>query len=164
MPAVPSFSAGTTSVTVSGTQTLAAGSYGKLTVHPNAVLTLSGGNYFFASVEVKSGAQVRFSAPSTIHVTGRVLVANGTQVAPAVASGVQPHDIVIYATGADGPPNKPGEALAIGSQSVIGVNAYAPNGTLSIGSYTVATGAFIGKRVAVEGNVTLSEDSAFICP
>ena len=86
------------------------------------------------------------------------------QVAPAVASGVQPHDIVVYATGADGPPNKPGEALAIGSQSVIGVNACAPNGTLSIGSHTVATGAFIGKRVAVEGNVTLSEDSAFICP
>jgi len=35
---------------------------------------------------------------------------------------------------------------------------------MSIGSYTVATGAFVGRRVAVDANVTLSEDGAFICP
>jgi len=164
MPTVPGFSAGTANVTLSGTQTFAAGSYGKLTVQPNAVVTMSGGAYFFASIEVKPGAQVRFAAPSTLHVTGRVLAAGGVQIGPTAASGVQAHDVIVYATGVDGPPNKPGDAISIGSQSVVGVNAYAPNGTLSIGAYTAATGAFVGKRVVVGSNVTLNEDSAFVCP
>jgi hypothetical protein len=164
MPAVPSFSAGTTNLNLSGTQSLPAGSYGKLTVSPNANVTLTGGNYYFSGIEVKAGARVRFSAASALHVAGRVLISNGAQVAPTAASGVVPHDVIVYATGANGPPNKPADAIAIGSQATIGLNAYAPNGTLSIGSFTAATGAFVAKQVVVAGNVTLNEDSIFVCP
>ena len=71
---------------------------------------------------------------------------------------------MLYATGVDGPPSKPANAISLGSQTTIGLNAYAPNGTLSIGSFTTARGAFVGKQVAVAGNVTLSEDSVFVCP
>jgi len=164
MPAVPVFGAGGADVTLSGTQTLAAGSYGKLTVSPNAVVTLTGGAYSFASIEVKAGAQVRFSAPSTLQVVGRVLIGNNAQFAPTSSSGVEAHDVVLYATGSDGPPNKPASAIAAGSYAVLALNAYAPNGTLSLGSFTMATGAFVGARVAVAANVTLSEDSVFLCP
>jgi hypothetical protein len=143
---------------------LAAGSYGKLAVNPNATLTLSGGNYYFTSIEVKPGARVRFSAASTLHVTGRVLVGNGAEVKPTAASGVLPHDVVLYAGGTDGPPNNPGDAIAIGSNAVVGINAYAPSGTLSVGSYANATGAFVGRRVLVGSNVVFRKDSVFVCP
>ena len=95
-------------------------------------------------------------------MSGRVLVGNGSTFAPA--TGVQAHDVVLYGAGVDGPPNKPGDAIAIGSNVTLGLNAYAPNGTLTLGSYTVGTGAYVGKRVAVGGNVTLNEDSAFLSP
>jgi hypothetical protein len=164
MPAVPSFTAGGPNLVIAGTQVLAAGSYGKLAVNPNATLTLSGGNYYFTSIEVKPGARVRFSAASTLHVTGRVLVGNGAEVKPTAASGVLPHDVVLYAGGTDGPPNNPGDAIAIGSNAVVGINAYAPSGTLSVGSYANATGAFVGRRVLVGSNVVFRKDSVFVCP
>ena len=164
MPAVPAFTAGGADRVVTGTQVLAAGTYGNLKVNPNATLTLSGGNYYFTSIEVKPGAKVRFSAATTMHVTGRVLVANGAEVKPTAASGVQARDVVLYATGTDGPPNNPGDAIAFGSNAILGINAYAPNGTLSIGSYANAIGAFIGRRVLVGSNAVLRRDSIFICP
>jgi hypothetical protein len=116
-------------------------------VNPNATLTLSGGNDYFTAIEVKPGARVRFSAASTLHVTGRVLIGNQSEVKATAASGVLAHDVVLYATGIDGPPNNPGDAIAIASNAVVGINAYAPNGTLTVGSYANATGAFIGRRV-----------------
>jgi hypothetical protein len=40
----------------------------------------------------------------------------------------------------------------------------APNGTLSVGSYANATGAFIGRWVSVGSNVVFRKDSIFVCP
>jgi hypothetical protein len=77
---------------------------------------------------------------------------------------VHAHDVVLYGAGVDGPPNKPADAIAFGSNVTLGLNAYAPNGTFSIGSYTAGTGAFLAKRVAVGGSVTLNEDSVFLSP
>ncbi len=164
MPTVPVFAAGGANLTLTGTEVLAAGSYGKLTVQPNATVTLSGGNYYFTAIEVKSGARVRFSAPATLHVTGRMLVGNNAEVKATAASGVLAHDVVLYATGIDGPPNSPASAIAIGSNAVVGINAYAPNGTLTVGSYANATGAFIGRWVSVGSNVVFKKDSIFVCP
>ena len=162
MPAFPVVSGGGSKVNLSGTASLPAGNYGQLTVGPNADVTLTGGAYNFGGIEVKPGATVRFAAASTVGVSGRVLVGNGSTFAPA--TGVQAHDVVLYGAGVDGPPNKPADAIAIGSNVTLGLNAYAPNGTLTLGSYTVGTGAYVGKRVAVGGNVTLNEDSAFLSP
>ncbi len=164
MPSVPSFSAGGADQSLSGTTSLGPGTYGALTVKPNAVVTLTGGTYNFTSVEVKAGAKLRAAAATTIRVVGRVLVSNGGEVGPTPGGSIQPHDVVLYATGVDGPPNKPGQAIEFGAYSVLGINAYAPNGTLTIGSHAVGTGAFLGKRVAVGSNVTLAEDSVFFQP
>jgi hypothetical protein len=164
MPTVPSFSAGGADQSLSGTTSLGPGTYGKLALKPNAVVTLSGGTYNFTSVEVKAGAKLRAAAATTIRVVGRVLVSNGGEFGPAPGSAVQPHDVVLYSTGVDGPPNKPAQAIEFGTYSIVGINAYAPNGTLTIGSHAVGTGAFLGKRVAVGGSVTLAEDSVFVQP
>jgi len=164
MPAVPSFSAGGANRSLSGTTSLDAGTYGELSVKANAVVTLTGGTYNFTSVEVKPGAKVHAAGATTIRVSGRVLLASGTELGPAPGGAVQPHDVVLYATGVDGPPNTPGDAISFGSYTVLGVNAHAPNGTLAVGSYAVGKGAFVGKRVAVASHVTLSEDSVFVQP
>ena len=71
---------------------------------------------------------------------------------------------MLYANGTDGPATKPANAIDLGSGTTIGVDAYAPNGTLSIGSSSVATGAFLGRRVIVGSNATLNLDSSFLAP
>jgi len=164
MPNVPGVSSGSVDRTLSGTQTLGPGSYGALTIMPNAIVTFTGGTYGFSSIELKPGAEWRFSGATTVGVTGRALLGNGTRVGPASGSGVRARDIVLYTLGSDGPPKKPGQAITIGSQAQVELDAYAPNGTLSIGSQTNATGAFLGMTVDVATGVTLDLDSAFLAP
>jgi len=162
MPAVPAFSAGGANVSLNGTSTFHAGSYGNVSVKPNGVVTLSGGDYFMESLEIKPGGELHVAAPATLYVAERVLVGNGARVLPL--TGVLPRQIVLYATGVDGPPHKPADAIRFGSNMILAINAYAPNGTLSVGSGTMAVGAFIGQRVSIESNATLKEDSVFLCP
>ena len=164
LPAFPAFAAGGPDLTLKGTQTLAPGSYGQLTLHGKAIVTFSGGTYTFSGLELKPGATVRFAAATTIRVAGAVSIGNNSSLAPAAGSGVTPHHVVLYAVGQDGAPKKNDRVLDIGSHVTIGLNGYAPNGTLVIGSHTQATGAFIGKRVTVDDHVTLTRDSAFVAP
>ena len=164
MPVVPAFTAGGTDVNLQNGQSLGPGTYGTLRVSNNASVTLAGGTYNFTGVELKSGAIVRFSGAATVRVSGRVLIGNGSSVGPAPASGITAFDVVWYATGVDGPPKKPANAFDIGSNATVSLNAFAPNGTTTIGSYAVATGAFLGKRVSVGSNVVLNENSAFLAP
>jgi hypothetical protein len=159
---VPSFSAGGSNQTLSGTSSLAPGTYGQLTLNPLAVVTLTGGTYNFTSIDIKALAKLRAAAATTIRVSGRVQLSGATELRPAPGGAVQPHDIVLYATGQDAPPNA--DAIVIGASAIVGFNAYAPNGTVTIGPNTNATGAFVGKRVKTASNVTLAEDSAFVQP
>jgi hypothetical protein len=160
LPAVAPPGAGGSDVSVSSTTTLAPGSYGALSVKSNVVATLAGGSYSFASIELKPGAQLRFAAPATIVVAGRTLLANGSAAAPV--AGVTPKDVVLYVHGLDGPPNNPADAFRAGSGVTLGADVYVPNGTLTIGGSTVATGAFIGRRVSVGGGATLVRSSSFL--
>ena len=91
-------------------------------------------------------------------------VANGSTIGPAPGSGITARHIVLVARGADGPPNNPAHAISIGGSGTIAINAFAPNGTLSIGSQTTAVGAFLGKRVSVGSNTVMTLDSSFLIP
>lgn len=164
MPAVPAFSAGGADVALSEGETLAAGTYGDLSIKPNMTAVLSGGDYFVTSLDLKHGARLLAAAPTTIHVTGRVQLKSEATLMPLSGSGIGARDVVLYALGGDGPPSNPATAIRFGSMSVLGVNAYAPNGTLAIETGAVATGAFVGLRVEVSPGVTLNEDSVFLCP
>ncbi len=162
MPVVPAFSPGGTNLSLSGTQTLPPGSYGEVSFGPNANVTLSGGSYTFTSLEVKPGATVGFATPTFVGVGERVLIGNGASLLPG--PGVNPRDVLVVATGGDGPPNKPANAIDVGGTVQILVDAYAPNGTLSLGSHDVARGAFIGRRVLVGSSTTLELNSSFLSP
>ncbi|MEO6222833.1 MAG: hypothetical protein ABIP90_06250, partial [Vicinamibacterales bacterium] len=103
MPTVPGFGAGTVDKTFSGlAKVLAPGSYGKLKLSPNAVVTLTGGAYYFASVDIGSNAQLLFSVATNVHVTGRVTVGNSAKLLPAAGSSILARDVVFWVTGTDG--------------------------------------------------------------
>jgi hypothetical protein len=162
MPLVPAFSAGGANLSLNGTQTLPPGSYGAVSVSPNANITLSGGSYTFSTLEVKPGSTLAFAAPTFVGVAERVLVGNGAHL--LTGSGVSPRDVLVVATGVDGPPNKPANAIDIGGTVDVQIDAYAPNGTLSLGSHDVARGAFLGRRVVVGSSTTVELSSSFLSP
>lgn len=164
LPVVPGAGPGGPNRTITGDQVLSAGNYGTLEVKPNATLTLGGGSSTFATIELKPGARLYVAAAASIVVAGRVGVANGSTIGPAPGSGITARHIVLVARGADGPPNNPAHAISIGGSGTIAINAFAPNGTLSIGSQTKAVGAFLGKRVSVGSNAVMTLDSSFLIP
>jgi hypothetical protein len=165
MPAVPSAGPGGPNMSFSGVaNVLGAGNYGKLTLSSNAQLRLTGGTYSFSGIELKNGSALAFESAATVVVSGRVLVGNGATVGPTAGSGIEPRDVVLTALGTDGPAKKPGDAFTIGGMATVNADAYAPFGTISIGSFTQATGAFIGRWVVVADNVTLALSSSFLCP
>ena len=160
MPVFPAFSAGGAAVEIAGNQTLAPGTYGAVSLRNNAVLTLTGGNYYFTSLELKAKATVQVTGPSTVHVVGRVGMGAGSIVGPANGSGLTAGDLVVYVSGTDDA--RP--ALEIGSNSSVSMNVYAKFGTVAIGPSSVASGALIGRSVDVGSKVVLNLDSVFLAP
>ena len=72
LPAFPAIAGGKQSITVAKnkSQTLAPGSYGKVRVSGGATLTLSGGLYQIASLDVDQSATVVFAAAVDLIATG----------------------------------------------------------------------------------------------
>jgi hypothetical protein len=158
LPAFLTGSPGSGSVKLGGTNNpLAPGSYGAVELKSNAVATLTGGDYSFASLHVKPGATLRFSGPSTLRIAGRLIVQLGT-VAPTGAMTAS--DLVVYVAGTDEMPTKP--AVDVWAPSVVSANVYAANGTVMVGNGSTFTGAAIGRRVDIGSGVTVTRDSAFL--
>jgi hypothetical protein len=163
MPASPSFTAGTEDEQLSKDQSLLPGSFRDLVIRPLKTVTLTGGDYFFRSIDLGPGARLLASAPSTLHVTEAVSLGPLAQVRPLPTSTVRPSQLVVYALGSSGS-SRFAETIGAGPGTLLGLNAYAPNGTIALGPSTRATGAFLAKGVDVGPAVTLAEDSAFVAP
>jgi N-acetylneuraminic acid mutarotase len=166
LPIVPSFSPGTTDVTVaaSDSQTLAAGSYGELLVNHDAVLTLSGGEYNFESWDIRDDAKVYASASTEVRIADKLDAGSGVQVGPEPSSGLDASDVVIYVTGVNGSNGNLGatpKAAKFGQNNIVQANVYAENGTLWLRDNTMATGAFLAKWVVAGTGTDIYFDSAF---
>ena len=157
MPNVPSFAASGPDQRYTQSTTLQAGSYGDVVVASNTSVTLSGGDYYFESLDFFPGAELRFVSPAVVHVAGSVRFRDGVIVGPATAEG-SAKDLIIYVTGAD-EGNK--AAVRVGDSVNIMANIYAKNGTLHMGSNAILTGGFLGSRVDIGDHATLNGDSAF---
>jgi hypothetical protein len=160
MPIAPAVSAGGEDQTINSSVALAAGSYGALRVKSNGVLTLTGGSYAFTSIDVDPGGQLLVAAPATVEVSGRVQI--GSSAIVGASGGPAASEAVFWVAGSDGP----GEQLAFrtGNGAQLSLNAYAFNGTLSLGPDTIGTGAFLGARVQVGNGSVLNLDSSFDYP
>ena len=161
MPNVPSFGASGANARYAKPTTLAPGTYGNIVVTSKTVLTLSGGAYYFTSLDFSPGSQLRVSAPTVVHVTGQVRFRDDVIVGPT-GSGGSARDLIIYVTGRDAQKGK--TAVLADAHVQIAANIYAKNGTLRTGSDGSFTGAFLAMRVDIGPQATLTRDSAFDYP
>ena len=159
LPALPAITAGTQAVVINGSQTLAAGSYGAVTVGNGATLVLSGGLYHFASWTVSQNAKVHFQAPSEVRIVGALVVNQNGFVGPMPGvANLDANSIVIHVAGTDGqsgPGNQP-RAAAFDQNVVVTAYVVAPNGMINFRQNVNATGAFIGKWVLAEQNAKVA--------
>jgi hypothetical protein len=153
MPIFPLFGASGPDVHVTGTRVLAPGHYSRLEVDPGATVTLSnGGAYYFTEIVLGGKAVLTFTGLgfARVHVTGRVTAGTGAQI----GGGAPAQRLVLYVAGFDASANA--RAFAGGRQMTLFASVYVRNGTLEIGPESTATGAFLGRWVAVGDKVTLS--------
>ncbi|MCE7989495.1 MAG: hypothetical protein DYG89_50735 [Caldilinea sp. CFX5] len=159
LPALPAITPGTQAVTVNGSQTLAAGSYGALTVNNGATLVLSGGLYHFASWTVSQNAKVHFQAPSEVRIAGVLLVNNNAFVGPAPGvTNLDANGIILHVAGTDGQSGPGSQPRSAAFEQNVTITAYvvAPNGLINFRQNVNATGAFIGKWVLAEQNAKVT--------
>jgi len=139
---------------------LSPGDYGVLTVGQTAIVRFTGGVYNFRSIDAKKGAALVFLAPSELRVAeGLNLERDGT-FGPAAGSGVAASEIVAYVAGA-GIEGDPVLVATFDANATIGANVYAAAGVITIGSNSVASGAFVGFDVRVEDGAELTLDTYF---
>ena len=175
MPAFPTIAAGVPTVTVKNntTLTLAAGSYGRVSVQDGATLKLGGGLYQFVSFDVDQGGTVLFQAAVQLNIQTYLDADNRSNLMldPA-ATGLRASRVVIYVAGGNnGSSNNTHDSVDdgfggpavvnIGERAVVQANIYAPNGSIWLKSRSQATGAFIGQHVLVGSFSRLVLDSAF---
>lgn len=175
------------SVAANDFQVLPPGDYDAVNVGDHGVLVLSGGIYNVASINLHKDAQLLFSATTQVRVAGGFASDKDAVVGPEPGSSVTAHEIVLYVAGVngkhdgdddddddddvalagdddddddDGPSQRP-FAVDIGDDNTVNASFYAPNGTLSVGKETVATGAFLARDVLIENRAEIALDSYF---
>ncbi|MFN8487403.1 MAG: LamG-like jellyroll fold domain-containing protein [Caldilineaceae bacterium] len=166
LPALPTITPGPQAVTVNGSQTLAAGSYGALTINNGATLILSGGVYHFASGSLSQNAKVLVQAPSEVRIAGTLAVSQNAYIGPDPAiPTMNANQIVIEVAGTNGQagvPDSNPKAASFDQNSQLFAYLVAPNGTVVLSQNAAATGAVIGKWVLVlqNGKVTRPVETA----
>ena len=148
-----------------GFATLPAGAYAAVTVGDGGTLLFEGGEYDVASITAGQGAALLFAGPSEVRVAGRFLTGKSATVGPDGGSGVGANEIVFYVAGIDGSDGtllSTPLAAEIGHSNAVGANVYAPNGTVRIGHFSDATGAFVARDVLVENGAVVTLASFFV--
>jgi hypothetical protein len=166
LPSLPEVNPGSTDYTLAQGEslTLPAGAYGEIKLKKNSVLTLTGGVYHLANLDVGDNSQVLVTAPTEVRVANRLQPGQGAVIGPAPDSGLDATDLVLFVAGINGSTGKLGatpKAAAVGYNNVVTATIYAPNGTLWLKQGTQATGAFIGQDVKIGYNVQVWLESAF---
>lgn len=162
LPEFLTSNSGTQDVTVGtyGNLVLQSGSYGDLYVGSGAVLTLSGGTYYFDSIETSSYCKIYFEDVSTVMVNYRLTLGSTIYMGPAHQANISPADIVVYVNGADVfSRRRPSyESVSTSSYDTLSVNIYAPNGTAYINSGVMVTGSILAKNIESSSYVTFALD------
>jgi len=169
MPGLPAITPGNSDYTLAQNEslTLPAGAYGDIKLKKSAVLTLSGGIYHLAGLDLGDKSQVRVTAPTEIRIAGRLGAGQNAGPAPSAGSDLNAADLLVTVAGINGNSGKLSstpKAAVIGLHNQITATLYAPNGTLWLRQGSQARGAFIGKDVEVGENVQVWLESTFVQP
>ena len=175
MPAFPTVSAGTQRVAVvkKKTLTLAAGSYGDVTVDEEGTLVLTGGLYQMRSLQVSEKARVVLRGASEVRILTELDTRAKAQIVlDQSVANLSASQMVFFVAGRDADcrhnhgSDGDGDGarqvtVHIGEQNVIQAVVYAKDGTVWLKSQTQATGQFIGEHVRVGERVTLNLAARF---
>ena len=151
MPALPTLApvtAGTTpiSVPVNQTRSLGPGAYGL--VHVDGTLTLTGGTYQLARLELGSGGRVEASAGAKIRVAGAIAAGPNSHLRTNPVGSAR--DLLVEVTGTGSEP-----AVFFDADSEVHALVTAPLGSLVFHSRAKATGAFVARDIAVSPSVVV---------
>ena len=164
-PAVPDQASGGSSVYVprNGSRTLDSGSYSTVFANRGSTLILTGGVYDFYSIYMLESAQILIEAPVEIRVSTRLHTGKYVRIMPAEsATELTAADLRLIVVGRDkSRGHNISRAIVIGSRNELRANLYVPQGSLTIGSRTKATGAFLGQIVMIGDRVELSLESGW---
>lgn len=166
LPTVPAVFPSPPDITIpaSTSQNLAAGSYNNLTVNAGATVILTGGVYEFRNWDIRTNANVFFTAATEVRIAEKLNTNAGADVRPQTGASIDASDVKIFVNGINGNGGAIGnnpKAADFGMNNVVQANIYASNGTLEFASGVNAAGAFLGKWVVVGNNGELTLDSAF---
>jgi hypothetical protein len=148
MPTVPTVTPGTQNITVSGSQTLAAGSYNALTVQGSGTVVFTGGVYHFSNITLNNDAQLRFTAPTEIRVANRFYADNRSDITPQVNSTVTAAQIQIGVFGRNASDTE-AAVVEFGGSNTIHANIFAPNGLIDVGGSSQIQGSLIGNWIYI---------------
>ncbi len=146
------------------TRTLAAGQYRDIVLNKNSVLTLSGGVYHVASLDMGNFAQLLVTGPTELRIAGRLGDGYTAIIGPAAGSGLDGSDFIIHVGGINGESGGLTAhpfAAEVGKFNTLRATIYAPNGTLLLNYGTQAHGAYLAKDVWVDTNSQIWLESGF---
>jgi predicted phage baseplate assembly protein len=154
LPVVPDITPGSEDILVAaqGSQSLAAGRYGQLSLAKHATLTLLGGRYDFSSWEIGDHATVVFQDACDIRIAGRLQAGDHVQmraVDPAAAPGAR---AIVIRAGALAPDDA---AIAIGDNGQLLGVIQAAAGAAVFGKHTHLTGAVYARRIVFDEDAQL---------
>ena len=166
LPAIPPVTPGSQDLTVpqQGSLSLAAGSYGTLTVGKEATVTLTGGLYHFAAWALDKQVRVQMTAPTEIRIAGRLAIDKEAVLGPAPGTSLTAADILLLVTGVNGTTgalDATPKAADLGKQSTVRAKLYIPHGTLRLDKESQVTGALLAKWVAIGKQGQLTFEGGF---
>ncbi len=166
LPTLPPINPGSTSYTLAQNEslTLPAGAYGQIQLSKKASLTLTGGIYHLANLNLGDQTRLQVTAPTELRIANRLEPGQGAIIGPAPGSGLNATDLVLFVAGINGNSGNLGgtpKAAIIGENNIVTATLYAPNGTLWLRQGTQAKGAFIAKDVQIGEQVQVWLENAF---
>jgi hypothetical protein len=183
LPVFPVFSSGTQNISRGHniTYTLAAGSYNNLSFGNNCTLILSGGDYYINQITMGNNSSIKYSAPSNIHITKKVVIGNNSEIIPDTlpspprpaapspfgdmdsspeSGSISADDCIFYIKGDYASET---DVFKMGNNSDIECNIYAPNiySTINLDNAAECRGSIIGYNITAGNNISVSLESAF---
>jgi len=119
---------------------------GSLTVSGSNTLTLSGGTYWYSSIQISNSAKLIFTGPTTLYVTNGITLSNSAKM---YASGNRPSDLLIQAQGST--------ANLSNSTELYGA-LYAPNAHVTLSNSAALHGVVMANRVTMSNSSRLHYD------
>ncbi|MDP8234102.1 MAG: hypothetical protein P9M06_04815 [Candidatus Saelkia tenebricola] len=155
LPAFPSFTQGSTSITRNNntTYTLNAGDYNNIAFGNNCTLYLAGGEYNINKITMGNDCEIRYQAAAALNIKQKVVMGNNAVIIND-SSGPDASDCVFYIEGSG--LSSSTNVFSLGNCATVYANAYVPNSNITIENNINFKGSLIAKTILIGNNAVAS--------